>query len=110
MTEYLEKSAVIKAIHDEIYDGGKWNGGWYEHSEEQAEKNFTERINAIIPITKEHGEWKLANDDDYWLEYRCTKCHESIVIGNSKMMAKVMYIKPRPTYNFCPHCGADMRR
>ena len=49
MAEYLEKTAVIKAIHDEIYSGGKWSGGWYERPEEQAEKNFTKRINAITP-------------------------------------------------------------
>lgn len=49
MAEYLEKSAVIKAIHNEIYSGGKWSGGWYEIPEEKAEKNFTKRINAITP-------------------------------------------------------------
>lgn len=49
MAEYLEKSAVVKAIHNEVYSGGKWSGGWYEKSEEQAEKDFIKRINTITP-------------------------------------------------------------
>lgn len=92
MAEYLEKSAVIRAIHDEIYDSGKWNGGWYEHSEEQAEKNFTKRINAITPVTREHGKWikKSQYGNDY-----CSKCDYEYG-GYSKL-------------NYCPNCGADMR-
>lgn len=75
---------------------------------EENKRLLTEAIVKAIP-KREHGEWKLANDDDCWLEYHCTKCHESIVIANSEVMAKVMYMKPRPTYSFCPNCGADMR-
>ena len=95
MAEYLEKSAVIKAIHDEIYSGGNWSGGWYERSEEQAEKNFTERINAITPITKEHGEWihKCIYGDRFC---ECSVCRSQTYQVNR-------------LYEFCPHCGADMR-
>ena len=109
MAEYLEKSAVIKAIHDEIYDGGKWNGGWYEHSEEQAEKNFTKRINAITPVTKEHGEWvDMADSIDQTFhrhDYFCPKCNckATDFIGGTEDWW--CYRKP----NFCPYCGADMR-
>lgn len=96
MAEYLEKSAVIKAIHDEIYDGGKWSGGWYERPEEQAEKSFTKRINAITPVTREHGEWINVENG---IEYDWATCS---ICGGRTMMA-------RRYYPFCPHCGADMR-
>lgn len=77
-------------------------------SSDDNKRLLTEAIVKAIP-KREYGEWKLVNDDDCWLEYRCTQCYEPVVIGNSEIMAKIMYIKPRPTYNFCPHCGADMR-
>lgn len=97
MTEYLEKSAVIKAIHDEIYSGGNWSGGWYERPEEQAEKNFTERINAITPVTRESGEWEVYEVlHDYWegtKKYRCSRCKHKAGVFNT---------------NFCPECGLKM--
>lgn len=97
MAEYLEKSAVIKAIHDEIYSGGNWSGGWYECSEEQAEKNFTERINAITPITKEQGAWiSICNKRGTEITVRCSSCCNSPWKGHRS--------------DFCPNCGADMRR
>ena len=110
MVEYLEKTAVIKAIHNEIYSGGKWSGGWYEKSEEQAEKDFTKRINAITPVTKEHGEWEEyghnVGDDYITIGIRCSKCHkEPPKIDPHKEKSFMNYIMS----DFCPNCGADMR-
>lgn len=42
------------------------------------------------------GHWILGGYDDYY--YICDKC---------KFKASEYYAKP--TYNFCPNCGADMR-
>lgn len=96
MAEYLEKSTVIKAIHDEVYSGGNWSGGWYERPEEVAEKNFTERINAITPITKEHGEWVPLNTPRHnEIAVRCSVCNNYAWHGHRSA--------------FCPNCGADMR-
>lgn len=55
MSKYIEKTAVLKAIHDEIYKGGNYSGGWYEATEEAAEKNFTERINELDCIEIPEG-------------------------------------------------------
>lgn len=96
MAEYLEKSAVIKAIHNEIYSGGKWSGGWYEKSEEQAEKDFTKRINAITPekvidisiIEKMHNAVDNAEPDTYienplFYSYALTKKHVNEIIDKA---------------------------
>ena len=45
-------------------------------------------------VVREKGEWVY----DHWCEFKCSKCG-----APSKT-------EPRGEENFCPNCGADMRR
>lgn len=52
---------------------------------------------------REHGKWELVSEDEFITEYRCSRCYEQSLISVNKILYK------RPTHNFCPNCGADMR-
>lgn len=49
-----------------------------------------------------HGEWKqvTAKDGEYYFYHKCTNCGQTIESG---------FDNP-PLFNFCPQCGADMRK
>jgi len=44
-----------------------------------------------------HGEWEWQTED----KYRCTNCGEN---------TRVEEVMNEPLYNFCPNCGASMRK
>ena len=47
--KWLSVIEKIKAeIHNEITSGGKWSGGWYEVTEEDAIKKFDEIIDKAV--------------------------------------------------------------
>ena len=45
-------------------------------------------------VVREKGEWVY----DHWCEFKCSKC------------GALSKTEPRGEENFCPNCGADMRR
>ena len=49
-----------------------------------------------------HGEWMqvTARDGEYYCYHKCTNCGQTIESG---------FDNP-PLFNYCPHCGADMRK
>lgn len=59
---------------------------------------FAERIadhliaNGVV--VREKGEWVY----DHWCEFKCSKC------------GALSKTEPRGEENFCPNCGADMRK
>lgn len=64
---------------------------------EENKRLLTEAIVKAIP-KREHGEWEkevfdLVNHLPLRVAYQCSCCHEFF----------------DSEYNFCPHCGADMR-
>lgn len=50
------------------------------------------------------GEWERTDitDEDGWALYRCTHCDWHTTYYYS--------FSASPVYNFCPNCGADMRK
>ena len=60
---------------------------------------FIERQPTIEPKRKK-GKWtQILNADMVTHDYRCSECHR-FRFHNGEMRKK---------YNYCPHCGADMR-
>lgn len=50
---------------------------------------------------RKKGKWtQILNADMVTHDYRCSECHR-FRFHNGEMRKK---------YNYCPHCGADMRR
>ena len=45
-------------------------------------------------VAREKGEWVY----DHWCEFKCSKC------------GALSKTEPRGEENFCPNCGADMRK
>ena len=45
-------------------------------------------------VVRERGEWVY----DHWCEFKCPKC------------GALSKTEPRGEENFCPNCGADMRK
>ena len=45
-------------------------------------------------VVREKGEWVY----DHWCEFKCSKC------------GALSKTEPRGEENFCPNCGADMRK
>ena len=56
-----------------------------------------------LPVgERQRGEWKqiTALDGQYYCYHKCTNCGQTIESG---------FDNP-PIFNFCPQCGADMRK
>lgn len=53
--------------------------------------DFADRSRYVV---REKGEWVY----DHWCEFKCSKC------------GALSKTEPRGEENFCPNCGADMRK
>lgn len=52
-----------------------------------------------LPSAVKHGRWELIDDTEFRIPgYRCSVCHCECEDWEKK-----------PTYKYCPNCGADMR-
>lgn len=86
--DLIDRQSVLKAIDD------------YERlsAVSQTVRNMTSLREIVqwLPAAqpeREKGEW-LADEFDEW--YCCSVCHKGLTMFDG-------------TYDFCPHCGADMR-
>lgn len=87
--EYIERDALIKGFTS---DGCRFVYG------NSTVKAIVSRIMAtpavdVVPVV--HGEWVY----DHWSEFKCSNCG---TWSNSKPY--------KGKENFCPNCGADMRK
>ena len=60
------------------------------------------------------GEWIIDDIDfseraGYELDCHCSKCKHEEIFYDSKSTTEPCLKNCRGLYNFCPHCGADMR-
>ena len=79
----------------------------YDVSPSTAVSDFQQIVDTQITIEAVpvvHGKWERTNItcEDGWALYRCTNCDWHTTYYYS--------FSASPTYNFCPNCGADMRR
>lgn len=63
----------------------------YEHCMEEL---LVDHLLANGVVVREKGEWVY----DHWCEFKCSKC------------GALSKTEPRGEENFCPNCGADMRK
>ena len=81
----------------------------YEKAEEKLENGkitsgeFDEMTKPLDEEIRPHGEW-IEKHCDYGVYYRCSNCHK--MPPNYECDYKEGAIKT----NFCPNCGADMRK
>lgn len=90
------------ASYDERNPMARWDSGlWIRY------KMFENCLEKVPTIEPKRGEW-IITEYDY---YDCSVCGESYLNGcNSMQEARErLELRPYDVYNFCPHCGADMR-
>lgn len=70
---------------------------------ELSSTQWDELTDAIMQLPSEHekGKWKFDNRYAYIVRFFCSQCHESYNVDT--FMGK-------PMWNYCPNCGADMRK
>lgn len=59
-----------------------------------ASEKIADHLIAHGVVVREKGEWVY----DHWCEFKCSKC------------GALSKTEPRGEENFCPNCGADMRK
>ena len=84
MNDYISRQAAIEAIKNDAL------GLVYYGKKEAVE--CLDAVPAVDVRPAVYGDWVF---DSEWWDYVCTNCKGRV--GNSK------------GYDFCPHCGADMR-
>ena len=87
MSDLIRREDAIMAIADSVQ-------GCIPDTETMEKSIYTARLilSDVPSVEPKHGEW-IDNGD---CEYLCSEC------GMSSLFA--------PYYNFCPDCGADMRK
>lgn len=97
MSDLISRSALIEKMNDYI-----------SHTDERNSEHYVcKRIKKIIEdaLTVEakpvvYGEWKSDLDSCGWINHTCSHC------GYEKLTD----IHVSLGWNFCPNCGADMRK
>lgn len=96
MADYISREAVLKCIEEDGYDC-ELDLGYYDHN--VAFQEIIKELPAADVVERKRGEWKTALLDHEGFGVRptllyCSECHQAIAYKT----------------NFCPNCGADMRR
>ena len=89
MNDLISRQAAIDALHMHLI---------YRMGTDSNKKRLDDWINSLPSAQPERKKGKWINEGRI---VRCSKCK----IG----YAAVKGMKSALTYNFCPHCGADMR-
>lgn len=89
MAEYIERDRVI-----DLFDDGKWQG--------QICVGAVKEIPSadVAPVVR--GQWIIDSSDEYANHYHCDQCQKEIDLCNE------IYVEPTP--NYCPNCGAKMKK
>lgn len=103
-TEYIEKDVVINDIGELFTICYETLPNEYGHhfiveEELQTHLDFVRNLPAadVKPVVR--GEWVPKNADGSWRVDTCSACKKD-----------THYVRYAPAYDFCPNCGADMRK
>lgn len=99
--DIIYREDAIKALHEE------WDGGWIEVTGEWVADNCEAVLNRLPSADRPQGEWirdrywsrGVGMGEEYGFFYKCSMCEYEVEDGYT-----------RCGFNFCPYCGADMRK
>ena len=106
MSEYIKREDVIKKMYYEAFDNNvsymknmaKWDSGlWIRY---KLFENVIETIPSVDVVEPKRGEW-VAKTENYYSHWVCSKCGAWALLEYNEQMC---------LSNFCPNCGADMRK
>lgn len=104
MSDLISRSKIYKYIKTEINPYGRpFEGTTYEFG-----LKLMEYIENMTPVEEKevvHGEWKKVGSGSLYDTYECTNCHcppKWDCLGDNRW--KIAFT------DFCPNCGADMRK
>lgn len=107
MNRYTDVDALMEECYKELEDDSLWHDEDttkdYAEGSDDGKRIIMNIIDSapIIDIEPKRGEW--IEFDTKWGRslYYCTNCKET---------SEVPTAFGKPLYNFCPNCGADMRK
>lgn len=102
MSDLIRRADAIKALYK------AWGRGWIEAKCEWIAEACKQTLDALPTVEPERGEWQeketFNNEDsiiEHWQSARCSMCEK---------YHTTPYMYYFNDYNFCPNCGADMRK
>lgn len=99
--KYYKADDVIKVLHDNGY-GDEENGADPEYMTALSDvRRGLDNISTYAVPEREKSEWIEKEMFDGDTAYECSKCRELFCLIDGTPADNL--------YNFCPHCGADMR-
>ena len=99
MDDLISRQAAMDTLNDEFTIIGKTNAIIVRDYIRRV-KNRLHDLPSAQPERKK-GRW-LPDNNNYFAPYFvCSNCHSSY---------KVDTVMNKPTWNYCPNCGADMRQ
>ena len=102
MSRLIDADELIEIAHEMIQeDPDAFNGGYSYDAVTVEEINEAPTVEAV-PVV--HGEWILVSTNQPCDSYKCNKCGIVLSLWATDMKGMNYY------RNFCPNCGADMRK
>ena len=104
MEELIRKSDVVKVIDKKIQN----TSDYLQHDALIELEADVEEIPIVEAVQVVHGEWL-----DFYGDYstaECDQCAECYEVSPDSEPKKEYFEAFKQCYNFCPNCGADMRK
>lgn len=100
MREYIERGALMDKIGERLAYLREKNGD-YDHFTDGYEECYceVEEARAADVVEVRRGTWEKTNMDGF---LRCSVCYDCYI-------EEIWLDGERERWNFCPHCGADLR-
>ena len=106
MSRLIDADELIEIAHEMIQeDPDAFNGGYSYDAVTVEEINEAPTVEAVQVV---HGEWL-----DFYGDYstaECDQCAECYEVSPDSEPKKEYFEAFKQCYNFCPNCGADMRK
>ena len=98
MTEYIEREAISEEIRKYYYKNppNSSYGEGFDRGLDKAQRAILDAPAADVAPVR-HGLWEKVA---WWQHQNRYECNECSLCG--------CRVKPKFTYNYCPHCGAKM--
>ena len=100
MNDNISRQAAIDVVSRPICPTGN---ATYDNAREAERESIREELEQLTSADR-RGEWIYCEDNDGNDGYRCDKCGYHVPWDYTRK--SIHFIEE---YNFCPHCGADMR-